>query len=43
MGPAILIARRLHHAGVMKGLIIGAATTFILNAACWGLAGLSPF
>jgi hypothetical protein len=36
MLPAILIAPRRQRRDVAKGLIIGAAITFTLNAACWG-------
>lgn len=35
--PAILIAWRKGRHDILKGLIIGAAITFLLNAACWGL------
>ena len=35
--PAIIIYRKKGRPGVVKGLIIGAAITFLLNAACTGL------
>ena len=41
MVPAILIARRRGRRAVAKGLIIGAAVTFILTAACWAV--VNPF
>ena len=34
--PAIVMARRRGRPGVVKGLIIGAALTFLLNVACSG-------
>jgi Na+/proline symporter len=33
--PAVVIARRRGRPGLAKGLIIGAALTFLLNSACW--------
>lgn len=36
MVPAILIANSKRHKGMAKGLIILAALTFLLNAACYG-------
>ena len=41
MVPAILIARRRGRRAVAKGMIIGAAITFILTAACWAV--VNPF
>ena len=35
--PAILIVRRKGRPDIVKGIIIGAAVTFLLNAACYGL------
>ena len=35
MGPVIYYAYRRGHANVAKGLILGAALTFALSAACW--------
>jgi len=35
--PAIVIVYRRGQPRVVKGLILGAALTFLLNAACWGL------
>jgi hypothetical protein len=35
MIPAILIARWRGHMALAKGLIVGAALTFLLNATCW--------
>jgi hypothetical protein len=40
--PAVLIARSMGHTETMKGIISGAALTFILNSACHGLIWL-PF
>ncbi len=37
MVPAILIARRKGKDDLMKGLIIGASITFLLNATCLSL------
>ena len=37
--PAILFALRRGRRAVAMGLIIGAAVTFLLNAACWGAVG----
>ena len=34
--PSIFIARHKGQRGIMKGLIIGASVTFLLNAACFG-------
>ncbi|HZS04649.1 MAG TPA: hypothetical protein VFD58_07425 [Blastocatellia bacterium] len=34
--PAIIICRSKGRPGMVKGLIIGAAITFLLNAACTG-------
>ena len=34
--PAILIAKRRGRPGIVKGLIVGASLTFLLNAACFG-------
>ena len=42
MIPAVLIARRKGEAATLKGLIIGASITFLLNCACNGLAFLNP-
>jgi len=39
MGPAIYLARRRGRFGVARGLIIGAAVTFALGAACWAIYG----
>src|SRR5688572_9271065 len=39
--PAVLIARRRGRPAVAKGLIIGAAITFILSGACWAI--VNPF
>jgi hypothetical protein len=43
MIPAILIARAKGRPGLVKGLLIGAALTFLLNGLCFGviLFGLS--
>jgi hypothetical protein len=41
MLPAIYLARRRGRPALAKGLIIGAAVTFLLNAACWGTLGLA--
>jgi Na+/proline symporter len=41
MVPAILIARRRGRRAVAKGMIIGAAITFILSGACWTV--VNPF
>ncbi len=38
MVPAILIARSGHRMALAKGLTIGAAITFLLNATCWMIA-----
>ena len=35
--PAIIIYRKKGRPGIVKGLIIGAAITFLLSAACTGL------
>lgn len=35
--PAIFMARRAGKQALMKGLIIGGALTFLLNAACFGI------
>ena len=35
--PAIIIVKRKGRPGMVKGLIIGASITFLLNAACTGL------
>lgn len=35
--PAILIARSQGRSDIVAGIIIGAAVTFLLNAACYGL------
>ncbi len=35
--PAIIIYKRKGRPGVVKGLIIAAAITFLLNAACTGI------
>jgi len=35
--PAIIIVKRKGRPGLVKGLIIGASITFLLNAACTGL------
>lgn len=35
--PAIIIYSKKGRPGIVKGLIIGAAITFLLNAACFGL------
>jgi hypothetical protein len=44
MGPAIFIAFRRQRRALAKGLIIGAAITLALNAACWGLfTGVARF
>lgn len=40
MIPAILAAWLTGRTGLMQGLLIGAALTLTLNAACWGLIGL---
>lgn len=41
MIPAILIARRKEETETAKGLIVGAALTFLLNAACTGMLFLN--
>lgn len=41
MIPAILLLRRRGDAETVKGLIIGASLTFLLNAACSGLLFLN--
>jgi hypothetical protein len=40
MIPAVLIAFLRGRRFLMQGLIIGAALTFILNAACWGMLAI---
>jgi Na+/proline symporter len=40
--PAIIIYRRKNRPGMVKGLIIGAAITFLLNGACTALFFLNP-
>jgi hypothetical protein len=35
--PALVILHRRGQPKAVKGLIIGATITFLLNAACWGL------
>lgn len=35
--PALIILHRRGQPRAVKGLIIGATITFLLNAACWGL------
>lgn len=35
--PAVIIAHRKGRKGLMKGIIIAAAITFLLNAACFGV------
>lgn len=35
--PAFLILRKRGRMGMAKGILIGAAVTFLLNAACFGL------
>jgi hypothetical protein len=41
--PALVIAVRRGRRGLAKGIAIGAAATFMLNAACFGMLGLSRF
>ena len=41
MGPAIYYAFKRGRPDIAKGLIIGAAVTFLLNGACWGLLGVA--
>jgi hypothetical protein len=41
MIPAIVIAAGKGHSHIVKGLIIGAAIVFLLNAACTGLVFFS--
>jgi hypothetical protein len=41
MIPLILLALRRERKSLAKGLIIGAALTFLLNASCWGLLGVA--
>lgn len=40
--PAILIAKRKQRPGIVKGLIIGASVTFLLNAACFAIIDPRP-
>jgi hypothetical protein len=40
--PAVFIARRKGRPGIAKGLIIGAAITFLLNGTCTALFFLNP-
>ena len=40
--PAILIARGRGRPGIVRGLIIGASLTFLLNAACFGFIFGAP-
>jgi len=37
VGPAILFFRWKRRPGIVKGLVVGAALTFLLNAACFGM------
>ena len=39
--PAILFFRKRGRTGIVKGLIIGAAITFLLNVACFGYLMIS--
>jgi len=39
--PAIIMARRRGRPSVAKGMIVGAAITFILSGACWTV--INPF
>ena len=41
MVPVIVLALRRQRRSLAKGLIIGAAVTFLLNAACWGALGFA--
>jgi hypothetical protein len=41
VGPTIRLALGRERRALAKGLIIGAALTFLLNAACWGALGLA--
>lgn len=41
--PAVVLARRRRRFGLAKGVIIGAAITFALNAPCWAILGLGMF
>jgi hypothetical protein len=40
--PAIIIYRKKNRPGIVKGLIIGAALTLLLNGACTALFFLNP-
>ena len=37
MVPAMIVAGVKHQPGILKGLALGAAITFLLNAACFGI------
>ena len=41
VGPAFWWARRRGYTRLAQGVLIGAGITFLLNAACWGLIGIS--
>jgi hypothetical protein len=40
--PAVVLAVRRQRPGLAKGIVIGAAATFLLNAACWAMLTLAP-
>ncbi len=40
--PAIIICKKKNRPGMVKGLIIGAAITFLLNGTCTALFFLNP-
>lgn len=40
--PAVIIYKKQNRPGVVKGLIIGAALTFLLNGTCTALFFLNP-
>ncbi len=41
MVPAMLFARAKGYPGIMRGIVLVTAITFLLNAGCWGLIALS--
>ena len=41
MLPAIFIARKHNETAKAQGLIIGVSVIFLLNAACWGVMGIT--
>jgi hypothetical protein len=44
IGPALVVAGMRGKRGLVQGMLIAAAATFALNAACWGLVvGMGQF